>query len=67
MSYPAYQCVKKVQDNHKFCSKKKMKSHAEGNAWVSKVLEAHGLKANEITKPYLSPKQLQGRDVTIVA
>lgn len=33
----AYQCVK-FTDGKEYCSKKKVKSHAEGRTWIAKVM-----------------------------
>jgi hypothetical protein len=50
--YPSYQCLK-TTNGVVYCSSKKLKSHAEGNAWVKKVMAHYNLTANDISgKPF---------------
>lgn len=54
VKYPAYQCLK-TNARQVYCSKNKLKSHDEGNAWVKRCMEHFGINSNELKgKPYLS-------------
>lgn len=54
VKYPAYQLFKDT-DRETFCSKNKVKSHAEGNAWIKLCIEANGVQV--LGKPWISDNQ----------
>lgn len=50
ISYPAYQCLVRLETRDIYCSDKKVKSHEEGNKWI-KTCGFQGRAENRNDRP----------------